>query len=316
MATRTSFSIALKTQHNFRRPIPPRRNILGHVSRILLRIHTEASRETKVADLELAVGVDEQVAGLQVTMQHVGAVDVFQAAENLVDEGLEVGVGEGLAGTDDGCKIAFHELWRGLLAGNNGMGRRDLRTFVKIAFIEVVGSRNIHVIQACNLPCCQYRCPELGFASQHMRGYIAVSYSTSAFISYATPLSGSTDSPLKCCSNLISLSALLARIFLLKTLVTFLIATPSPVELFVAALPDHVSALRTATSQCLLLGYSGVPDIPHDTISALSKLLCNIVPLVDDKFLVECLEDLTRAISFRPIRFVVVGSAHLTALEV
>jgi hypothetical protein len=48
--------------------------------------------------------------------------------------------------------------------------------------------------------------------------------------------------PLKCWSSLISLNARLARIFLLKTLVTFLIATPSPVVLFVAALGVHVSS--------------------------------------------------------------------------
>jgi hypothetical protein len=42
--------------------------------------------------------------------------------------------------------------------------------------------------------------------------------------------------PLKCCSSLISRSARLAKIFLLKTLVTFLMATPSPVWLLVAAL--------------------------------------------------------------------------------
>ena len=44
------------------------------------------------------------------------------------------------------------------------------------------------------------------------------------------------DSPLKCCSSLISRRARLAKIFLLKTFVTFLMATPSPVWLLVAAL--------------------------------------------------------------------------------
>ena len=44
-------------------------------------------------------------------MQHIGRVDVLQAAQDLVDEGLEVGVGEGLAGADDGGQIALHELW-------------------------------------------------------------------------------------------------------------------------------------------------------------------------------------------------------------
>jgi hypothetical protein len=44
-------------------------------------------------------------------VEDVCAVDVFQAAEDLVDKGLEMGVCEGLAGTDDGCQIALHELW-------------------------------------------------------------------------------------------------------------------------------------------------------------------------------------------------------------
>ena len=42
--------------------------------------------------------------------------------------------------------------------------------------------------------------------------------------------------PRKCWRSLISRKARFARIFLLNTLVTFLIATPSPVTLFVAAL--------------------------------------------------------------------------------
>ena len=42
--------------------------------------------------------------------------------------------------------------------------------------------------------------------------------------------------PRKCCSSLISLRARFARIFLLNTLVTFLMATPSPVTVSVAEL--------------------------------------------------------------------------------
>jgi len=110
MRAHTSFSKALKAQHDLGCPIPPRRDILGHVPRVLLWIHTEASCETEVADLELTVGVDEKIAGLEVTVQHVRTVDVLQTAQDLVDERLEVGVGEGLARADDGCEVAFHEL--------------------------------------------------------------------------------------------------------------------------------------------------------------------------------------------------------------
>ena len=37
-------------------------------------------------------------------------MDVLEAAQNLVDERLEMGIGQRLAGTDDGCQVAFHEL--------------------------------------------------------------------------------------------------------------------------------------------------------------------------------------------------------------
>ena len=105
----TGFGVALKAQHDLRRSVPPGSHILGHVPRILLRVHGEAASQSEIADLELAVGVDEQVAGLQVTMQHVRRVDVLEAAQDLVDEGLEVGVGEGLARPNNGGQIALHE---------------------------------------------------------------------------------------------------------------------------------------------------------------------------------------------------------------
>lgn len=46
-------------------------------------------------------------------MQHVGGVNVLEAAEDLVDERLEVGVGEGLAGTDNRREVALHQLCMG-----------------------------------------------------------------------------------------------------------------------------------------------------------------------------------------------------------
>ena len=41
------------------------------------------SREAEVADLQVAVGVEQQVGRLQVAVQHVGAVDVLQAPQQL-----------------------------------------------------------------------------------------------------------------------------------------------------------------------------------------------------------------------------------------
>ena len=87
-----------KAEHDLRRAVPPRRDVLGHEA-LLLRL-IEPAREPKIADLEFAVRVHEQVSRLEVAVQHVGRVDVFQATQRLVDERLEVRVRERLAGTD------------------------------------------------------------------------------------------------------------------------------------------------------------------------------------------------------------------------
>lgn len=116
MARRTGFGVALEAQHDFRRTVPSGSDVFCHVTGILLRVDRETSGKTKVANLELAVGIDEQVSGLQVTVQNVGGVDVFETAKNLVDEGLEVSVSQRLARTDDGSKIAFHQLYSMLSA--------------------------------------------------------------------------------------------------------------------------------------------------------------------------------------------------------
>jgi hypothetical protein len=38
-------------------------------------------------------------------------VNVLETAEDLVDERLEMGVGEWLPGSDDGSEVAFHEFY-------------------------------------------------------------------------------------------------------------------------------------------------------------------------------------------------------------
>lgn len=55
-----------------------------------------SARQTKVTNREVAVGVDEQVRRLQVSMQHVGAVDVLEATQQLVDKVLQVLVRQSL----------------------------------------------------------------------------------------------------------------------------------------------------------------------------------------------------------------------------
>ena len=91
--THTGFCIALEAQHNLWRAIPSRCDVFCHVACVLFGIDGEASCQTKVGNLQLAVGIDEQVTRLQITMKDVGRVDVLETAKYLVNEGLEVGVG-------------------------------------------------------------------------------------------------------------------------------------------------------------------------------------------------------------------------------
>jgi hypothetical protein len=58
------------------------------------------SSKSKVANFELAVCVDEKIAGLEIAVEHIGAVNIFKSAEGLVKEGLEVCVGERLSRPD------------------------------------------------------------------------------------------------------------------------------------------------------------------------------------------------------------------------
>jgi hypothetical protein len=45
-------------------------------------------------------------------MKDISRMDVLQAAKDLIDERLEMGICKWLTGTNDGGKIAFHEFYR------------------------------------------------------------------------------------------------------------------------------------------------------------------------------------------------------------
>lgn len=125
--------VALEAEHDFGRAVPAGGDVFGHVASVLLRVDGKATGEAEIANLELAVGIDEQVTGLQVAVQDVGGVDVFQTTKNLVDEGLEVGVGQGLAGADNGRQVALHEL------------------LVEVGLVEAAWPRDVHIVQTSDL---------------------------------------------------------------------------------------------------------------------------------------------------------------------
>lgn len=65
--------VLLPREHDLRGTVVSRGNVAGHL-RIL------DPRQTKIADLEITVLVDEDVAGFEVTVHHTGGMDVFQTS--------------------------------------------------------------------------------------------------------------------------------------------------------------------------------------------------------------------------------------------
>lgn len=90
--------VVRKVEHDLGRAIPPHRDVFGQ--NLVRRCLAEPACLPEIANLEVAVHIHEEVAGLEVAMQHISRVDVFQTAERLVDERLEVRVRKGLARTN------------------------------------------------------------------------------------------------------------------------------------------------------------------------------------------------------------------------
>lgn len=91
-------------------------------------------------------------------------------------------------------------------------------TLVEVGLVEVLRPRDVHVVQTGDLGGPDAVSARAAAATEQARGILTFRW------------------PRKCWRSLISRRARLARIFLLKTLVTFLMATPSLVWLFTAAL--------------------------------------------------------------------------------
>src|SRR5690242_17059622 len=144
------------------------------------------------------------------------------------------------------------------LGGGRGGGAGAGRTLVEIALVEVVRARDVHVVETGNL-----QASARALACSHG---LMLPWSQGPKV----PRLASARTlrwPRKCCSSLISRRARLARIFLLKTLVTFLMATPSWVWLLTAAL----SVKRTKKVSVMGTGGGGVAaslelKVPYHTM--------------------------------------------------
>lgn len=125
--------VLLPRQHDLGRAVVARRDVARHL-RVL------DAREPEVADLEVAVLVDEDVGGLEVAVHDAGAVDVFEAAKDLVEEVLDELLFEG-AGGEETVEVGAEELGDEVARGEV-LGRR---------FCVVCGTgRGVHVFEGGN----------------------------------------------------------------------------------------------------------------------------------------------------------------------
>jgi hypothetical protein len=321
----TSFGVVLEAEHDFRSTIPPSSNVLGHVAGVLLGVDGEAAGEAKVADLELAVGVDQEVSRLQVAVEDVGGVDVLESAEDLVDEGLEVGVGERLAGPDDGGEIALHQFWDLVLAGCSSaeiwildLNRIDTRvkgageklTFIEVCLVELVGARDVHVIETGNL----------GRPSQLMFSVVFQTHGTidtagdlvrtrsswvlrrfgQAYVAVSSKVLKELDFTQRAFRKDL-LAEYIGDLFDGNALVRFVVHS-SALGIIVLARnrkPERgreregrTTARQGNDARDVTWRHNAAWHIPHDPVGALAQLLGDSVPLIDNELLVEDLEDL------------------------
>ena len=84
--------ILVTRQHDLRGAVPPCHHILGQQQRIArladhLLVAQHAPGKAEVANLEVAVGIDEQVRRLEVAVQDVGRMDVLEDNTSLDSSG-------------------------------------------------------------------------------------------------------------------------------------------------------------------------------------------------------------------------------------
>lgn len=82
--------VHLEGEHDLGCAVPPRRDVLGHEPCLLAaRVgRARAACETEVADLEVAVGVQEEIRRLEVAVDDVCAVHRLERAQSLIHEVL------------------------------------------------------------------------------------------------------------------------------------------------------------------------------------------------------------------------------------
>mmetsp|Transcript_12798 Transcript_12798/g.21944 ORF Transcript_12798/g.21944 Transcript_12798/m.21944 type:complete len:203 (-) Transcript_12798:1042-1650(-) len=92
-------------EHELWSAVPSRDNVIRLLSRIF---RIEVSCQTEIANLEIAVGVDQDVGRFQITMQHFCRVQILHGTHHLVDEILALVIEQLLFPREQLGEIGIH----------------------------------------------------------------------------------------------------------------------------------------------------------------------------------------------------------------
>lgn len=95
-------------EDDFRGTVPTSDNILGES--FLNLLFFVASCKSEITNLELTTFVEQDIAGLQVSVDDVGRVKVVAATQELVHKVLHVLVGKLLSRVNDSVHVSLHQL--------------------------------------------------------------------------------------------------------------------------------------------------------------------------------------------------------------
>mmetsp|Transcript_30089 Transcript_30089/g.87643 ORF Transcript_30089/g.87643 Transcript_30089/m.87643 type:complete len:243 (+) Transcript_30089:213-941(+) len=95
-------------QHDLWGAVPPSDHVLGEV--LLLLSVGDATGEPKVAQLEVAIRIQENIGGLEVPVNYPSGMNVIQTAKHLIHEELYVVRGKLLLRVDDTLQVCLHEV--------------------------------------------------------------------------------------------------------------------------------------------------------------------------------------------------------------
>ena len=100
-------AVLVRAEHDLRRPVVPCHDVLGQ---ILAPLQAQIPAEPEIANLQITVLVEQDVAGFQVPVDYIRRVEELEGAKYLIDEILDVLGEQLLPGADDATQISLHEL--------------------------------------------------------------------------------------------------------------------------------------------------------------------------------------------------------------